>query len=87
MVNGLSIYREPAFEIIHHDTCPCGAANLIAEVSLSALAKLALLAFCLVARNNMISRLHISYPFANTFNNSIDMSKRKLVHHIPNIYV
>ena len=29
MVNGLSIYLEPALEIIHHDTCPCATTNLM----------------------------------------------------------
>jgi len=86
MVNGLSIYREPALEIIHHDTCPCGTTNLTAEVGFSALSKLAFLAFCLVTRNDMIPRLHISYSFTDTFNNSNAIRRRKDAHHIPTIY-
>lgn len=70
MVNGLSIYREPALHIIHHDTYACGTTDLTTEVGLSALAKLAFFAFCLVARNDMIPRLHISYSFTDTFHNS-----------------
>jgi hypothetical protein len=83
MVNGLSIYREPALHIIHHDTYACGTPDLTTEVGLSALAKLAFFAFCLVARNDMIPRLHISYSFTDTFHNSIKTSKRKIVHHSP----
>ena len=80
MVNGLFIYRELALHIIHDDTYASGTMNLTTEVSLSVHAKLAL---CLVATIDMISRLHISYSFANTFHNSIKTSKRDYVHHNP----
>jgi hypothetical protein len=83
MVNGLSIYREPALHIIHHDTYACGTTNLTTEVGLSALAKLAFFAFCLVTRNDMIPRLHLSYSFADTFHNSINANRKKFVHHSP----
>jgi hypothetical protein len=80
MVNGLFIYIEPALHIIHVDTYACGTTNLTTEVGLSVRAKLA---FCLVATNDMISRLHISYSFTNTFHNSIKTSKRDYVHDNP----
>jgi hypothetical protein len=79
MVNRFPIYREAALAISHHDPYPCGSTDFATEVGLPTLAELAFFALCLVARNDMIPRLHVGYPFTNAFNNSISINKSEVI--------
>lgn len=69
VIDRLSIYQETALAVIHHDTSTSGTPNLTTEVSLSRLAKLALSAFCLVTRDDMITWLNLGHTFTNTLHN------------------
>jgi len=71
MVDRFSINWETSFTIIHHDSNTSCCANFATKVCLPWFAKLALSAFCLVARDNMITWLNLSHTFTNTFYNPV----------------
>ena len=71
MVDRFSINWETTFTIIHHDSNTSRCANFTTKVRLPWFAKLALSAFCLVARDNMITRFNLSHTFTYTFYNPV----------------
>lgn len=69
MIDRLSIHRETALAVIHHHSNASCCPNFATEVSFPWLAELTFSTFCLIAGDNVISRLDFSNPFANTLYN------------------
>lgn len=77
VIDGLSIDWKSALAVGHHDSNSSSTPHFSTKIGLSWFAKLALPAFCLITRYNMVSRLHLSHTFTNTFHYTAFFSHEK----------
>lgn len=69
MIDRFSIYREPTLAVIHHYSCTSSNTDLATEVCFPWFTEFAFSTFCLITRDDMVSRLNFSHAFTNTLYN------------------
>lgn len=76
VIDRFPISGKTSLAVIHHNTDSSSCSYFSTKVRLPWLAEFALSALCLVAWNNMISRLHFCDTFTDTLHNSTSMTFR-----------
>lgn len=78
MEDGFSRNRESRMAIIEHHTLACCRPHFSTQVCLPRFAEFAFSTLCLIARNHMVTHLHLCHSWSNTLHYSATIKTHKL---------